>query len=156
MTLLTSIARREAGSPSARAPAGIALGIVLTIAPTFAFAETRVHGSPEAVVVEIQDATVEEILLALSDAFKFQFRSTANLNKRLNGTYQGTLQQAVSHILKGYDFVIKSGEAGLEVTLLSSENSAPLNGFRNPAPMVGSRTLTPMTVSPPAPAFPIR
>jgi hypothetical protein len=70
--------------------------------------------------VEAQNASVKEILIALADAFEVQFKSSSNLDKRLTGTYEGTLQQAVSRILKGYDFVVKSGAAGLEITLLGA------------------------------------
>jgi hypothetical protein len=111
--------------------AAIGLGMALAIAPTWAWAETQVHGTPQAVVVEAQNATVEEILVALTDTFKVEFRSAANLDKRITGTYQGTLQQAVSHILQGYDFVVKSGQAGLEITLL--------DGRKKPVAVVGTR-----------------
>jgi hypothetical protein len=111
-------------------PAAIALGIALAIAPTWACAETQVRGTPQAVVVEAQNATVEEILVALTDTFAVQFRSGANLDKRLTGNYAGTLQQTVSHILKGYDFVVKSGQSGLEITLLGAGKPVALLGAR--------------------------
>jgi hypothetical protein len=132
MTPLKSIALRKMADLSA-SPAAIALGLALAIAPTWARAETHVRGTPQAVVVEAQNATVEEILVALTDTFKVEFRSAANLDKRLTGTYEGTLQQAVSHILKGYDFVVKSGHAGLEITLL---------GAGKPLAVVGTRPAT--------------
>jgi hypothetical protein len=112
-------------------PAAIGLGMALAIAPTWVRAETKVHGTPQAVVVEAQNATVEEILVALTNTFKVEFRSAANLDKRITGTYQGTLQQAVSHVLKGYDFVVKSGQAGLEITLL--------DGRKKPVAVAGTR-----------------
>jgi hypothetical protein len=108
--------------------AALALGIALAIAPTWVGAETHVRGTSEAVVVDVQSATLEEILVALTDTFKVQFKSGVNLDRRLTGTYKGTLQQAVSHILKGYDFVVKSGEAGLEITLLGSGRPVPVGG----------------------------
>jgi hypothetical protein len=121
MTRSKRIAPRSTADYSAAAsPTAIALGITLAIAPTWARAETQVRGTPQAVVVEAQNATVQEILIALSDAFEVQFRSAANLDKRLTGTYKGTLQQAVSRVLKGYDFVVKSGRSGLEITLLGA------------------------------------
>ncbi len=134
MTPSTSFAlRKTANFAAAASPVAIALGVALAIAPTWARAETQVHGTPQAVVVEAQNATIEEILVALTDTFKVQFKSAANLDKRLTGTYQGTLQQAVSHILKGYDFVVKSGQAGLEITLL---------GAGKPVAVVGARPAT--------------
>jgi hypothetical protein len=153
MTPLTSIAlRKTADFAAATSPAAIALGIALAIAPTWARAETQVRGTPQAVVVEAQNATVEEILIALTDTFKVQFRSAANLDKRLTGTYEGTLQQAVSHILKGYDFVVKSGQAGLEITLLGSGKPVAVVGTRpatqsaQAAPAAGPQP-TPMTAN---------
>jgi hypothetical protein len=92
-----------------------------------------VRGTSQAVVIEAQNATVEEVLVALTDTFKVQFRSAANLDKRLTGTYEGTLQQAVSRILKGYDFVVKSSEARLEITLLGAGKPAAIVGTP-PAP----------------------
>ncbi len=145
MTPSTSFAlRKTADFAAAASPAAIALGVALAIAPTWARAETQVHGTPQAVVVEAQNATIEEILVALTDTFKVQFKSAANLDKRLTGTYQGTLQQAVSHILKGYDFVVKSGQAGLEITLL---------GAGKPVAVVGARPATKVAEAAPAAAL---
>jgi hypothetical protein len=144
MTPSTSFAlRKTAVFAAAASPAAIVLGVALAIAPTWARAETQVHGTPQAVVVEAQNATIEEILVALTDTFKVQFKSAANLDKRLTGTYQGTLQQAVSHILKGYDFVVKSGQAGLEITLL---------GAGKPVAVVGTRPATKVAEAAPAAA----
>jgi hypothetical protein len=120
MSRLTFIARRLGGYPTAASHAALALGIALAVAPTWSRADTQVRGTPKAVVVEAQNASVKEILIALADAFEVQFKSSSNLDKRLTGTYEGTLQQAVSRILKGYDFVVKSGAAGLEITLLGA------------------------------------
>jgi hypothetical protein len=132
MTPSKCIAPRSAADFFAGASlAVIAFGLALAIAPTWARAETQVHGTPGAVVVEVQDATVEEVLVALTNTFKVQLRSAANLNKRLTGTYEGTLQQAVSRILKGYDFVVKSDQSGLEITLLGAGNPQAVVGARS-------------------------
>jgi hypothetical protein len=144
MTPFTRIAPRKTAALSAAAsPAAVALGIALAIVPTWARAETQIGGTPQAVVVEARNATVEEILVALTDTFKVQFRSAANLDKRLTGTYEGTLQQAVSRILKGYDFVVKSGQSGLEITLL---------GAGKPVAVIGTRAAAKLAEATPAAA----
>jgi hypothetical protein len=146
MSPLKGIAPRNTADFSASASrAAIGLGIALAIAPVWAHAEIQVHGTPQAVVVEAQNATVREILVALTDTFKVEFRSAANLDKRLTGTYEGTLQQAVSRILKSYDFVVKSGQAGLEITLL---------GAGKPVLVLGTRPATRSADAPPADATP--
>jgi hypothetical protein len=102
------------------ATAMIALGFALAMDPMLALADAQVSGKPDAVSVKAQDASVEEILVALANGFDVQFRSSADLEKRITGTYQGSLQQVVTRVLSGYDFFVKSGEKGLEITLLGS------------------------------------
>src|SRR5262249_5838238 len=63
MSRSTVIARKLMGYPPATSRAAVALGIALAIAPTWSHAETRVRGTPQAVVVEAQNASVKEILV---------------------------------------------------------------------------------------------
>jgi hypothetical protein len=101
----------------------VALGVALAIVPARTHAETIVRGTVQDVVVEAQNASVRDILVTLTNAFDVQFKSSADLNKHLTGTYKGTLQQAVSRILQGYDLVMKSDQEGLEITLLGTRRS---------------------------------
>jgi hypothetical protein len=110
------------------AAAAIAVSFVWAMDPTLALAEAQVSGKPDAVSVNAQNASVEEILVALANAFDVQFRSSADLEKRLTGTYQGSLQQVVTRVLAGYDFFVKSGEKGLEITLLGSGKTIAVVG----------------------------
>jgi hypothetical protein len=110
----------ENRSPLFIAWATLVLGAALAVAPTLAFAGAKVRGTSDAVSVEAKDASVGEILVALTNSFDVHFRSSANLEKRLTGTYAGSLRKVVTQILGGYDFVMKSGETGLEITLLGS------------------------------------
>jgi hypothetical protein len=54
-----------------------ALGIVLAIMPISVRAETKVRGTPQAVVVEAANAPVEEVLVALTENFKVRLASTS-------------------------------------------------------------------------------
>jgi len=131
LTGIESSCRLPRAAPAkAIAVAAIALGLGVACALTGgpAMADTQVHGKPQAVGLTAQNATVEEILVALSNEFDVQFRSSADLDKRLTGSYEGTLQQVVSHILRGYDFVVKSGDSGVEITLLGSGKTMRLVG----------------------------
>jgi hypothetical protein len=114
------------------------LGVGFAVAPALAFAEAQIRGNPNAVSVEAKDASVEEILVALTNAFDVQFRSSANLEKRLTGTYEGTLQQVVAYVLRGYNFVVKSGEKGVEITLLGTGKTIAVGGA-SPASTVAAR-----------------
>jgi hypothetical protein len=120
LTSLFTASRTSHGSPSS---AAIAFAAALAIAPMSALAEAQVRGSPEAVTVEAQNASVEDILSALSAAFGMHYRSSANLERRLNGTYEGSLKRGVARILEGYNFFVKADEAIIEVTVLGTGNT---------------------------------
>jgi hypothetical protein len=95
------------GSPNFGFRAAIVLGVSLAIAPTPVFAEIQVGGSPEAVTIEVRDASVEEVLATLSRRFGMDYHSSIDLDKRLDGTYVGPLSQVVTRILEGYNFFLQ-------------------------------------------------
>jgi hypothetical protein len=98
----------------------IALSAALAIAPSSVRAEALVRGSPAAVSIDAQNTSVEEILAALSAAFGVHYRSSANLEKRLNGTYEGSLPRVVARILEGYNFFVRTSEGTIEITVLGT------------------------------------
>jgi hypothetical protein len=100
-------------------------GVALLSAPTSVLAQARVRGSPEAVSVEAKNTSVEDILAALSNAFGVHYRSSAKLQKRLTATYEGSLHKVTKRILEGYDFILKTGDGGMEVIVLGSSDAAP-------------------------------
>ena len=103
-------------------------GAALAMAPTFTLAEAQVRGTPKAVAIEAKDTSVEEILAALSGAFDLHYRSSANLEKRLNGNYEGSLQSVMKHVLEGYSYIVKTGDGGIHVTVLDTSKTAPTAG----------------------------
>jgi hypothetical protein len=115
-------------SPNFGILAAILVGGALATATTPSLAEMRVRGSPEAVRIEARDSSVAEILSALSSAFNMRYQSSANLDKRLSGTYTGPLSRVLARILDGYNFVVKTDNGTLAVTVLG-----PPNGGAAPA-----------------------
>lgn len=100
------------------------LAALLAIAPVAAVASTEISGSPHAVSVKAQNSSIEEILSLLGHEFNLQFHSTANLEKQLTGTYQGSLQRVLTRVLEGYNFVVKTNNGRIEVTVFGTK-SAP-------------------------------
>src|SRR5262245_47947670 len=85
------------------------LAIALAALPAHsASAEVRVTGEAKAVQVEAQDASVEEVMAALAQNFGLQYRGTATLDRRISGSYRGTLQHVIRRLLDGYDFIVKT------------------------------------------------
>jgi hypothetical protein len=112
------------GSPNFCMRAAILLGATLAIAPTPVLAEMQVRGSPEAVRIEARDTPVEEILAALSRAFGMHYQLLANLDKRVSGTFVGPLPRVVTRILDGYNFILKTDNGSIALTVVGTPNAA--------------------------------
>jgi hypothetical protein len=137
LTRLTLIALPiRCGSPTLTAGAVIMLGVALATAPTAALAEAQVRGSPEAITIEAKNTSVEEILAALSGAFDVHYRSSANLQTRLTGSYQGSLQRVMKRVLEGYSYFVKTGDGAIDLTVLDAPRTAPAIGASPPVRVV--------------------
>lgn len=117
-----------------------ALAITLMV-PGAAFASTRITGSDQSVSVNAEDSSIKEVLSALSKQFKLQFESSANLDKQVTGTYQGSLQRVVARLLEGYNFFMRTNEGVLEITVLGTQNGPTIAGTQ---PAVSRVTATPV------------
>jgi hypothetical protein len=118
----------------------ILLAVLLQIHP--AVAEVRVAGQPDAVSVEVRDAAVEEVLVALGQSFGLQYRSAAPLARRISGTYKGPLSRVLRRVLDGYDFILKTGSENLEVVVIGAPaaDGQPTAAVASPLPAVPALT----------------
>jgi hypothetical protein len=101
------------------------LGVALATAPTAALADAQVRGSPEAVTIEARNTSVEEILKALSGAFDVHYRSSANLQMRVTGNYEGSLHRVMKRVLDGYSYFVKTADGRIDLTVLDAPRTAP-------------------------------
>jgi hypothetical protein len=123
LTSFAIVPVRMIRSPNFSILATILVGGALATATTPARAEMRVRGTPEAVRIEARDSSVAEVLSALSGAFNMHYQSSANLEKRLSGTYAGPLSRVLARILDGYNFVVKTDNGSIAVTVLGPSNT---------------------------------
>jgi hypothetical protein len=143
MTSLPIIAQNmRHGLPLFGARAAIVLGLALAIAPTPVLAKVQVGGSPEAVSIDAQNTSIKEILEALGNAFDVHYQSSANLEKQLTGTYEGSLQRVVMRVLEGYNVVVKTNNGRIEITVLGTRN-APAMAGASPASTASKAAQTP-------------
>jgi hypothetical protein len=124
MTSLATAPGRTLGSPNFGMRAAILLAAALAIAPTSVLAEVQVRGSPQAVRIEARDTPVEEILAALGRAFGMHYQLLANVDKRVSGTYVGPLPRVLARILDGYNFILKTDNGSIAVTVVGTPNAA--------------------------------
>jgi hypothetical protein len=121
--LIRAMAPIRTDAPNYGVRIAILLGAAFAIAPTSALAEVQVHGSSEAVTIQAHDISVEEVLAALSRTFDMDYQSAIDLDKRLYGTYVGPLSRVVTRILQGYNFVLKTDNGSIFVTVVGTPTS---------------------------------
>jgi hypothetical protein len=100
-----------------------------------AMAAAQVSGSPQNVSVDAQNSSLKDILSALGKQFNVHYQSTANLDKQLSGTYEGSLRRVVARLLEGYNFIITTNQDMIEVTVLGTQS---LQTGGAPSPITGS------------------
>jgi hypothetical protein len=75
--------------------------------PTIASAEVHVEGSPAAVRVSTSRDTISDVLSALAATFSVRYRTVIPLDAAAAATYSGSLQQVISRLLDGYNYMVK-------------------------------------------------
>jgi hypothetical protein len=131
--------------------AAAALVAALAITPASALAAVQVSGNPQAVSITAQNTSIEEILSTLVQEFNLHYRSSVNLERRITGTYQGSLRRVLTRILEGYNFVVKMSDGRIQLTVLGTQL-----GTQNVPGRVEGLVPVPMpsssSVSPPVPS----
>lgn len=110
-----------------------ALAACAALAPAPLLAAPRVSGSSQAVQIEVQNSSIKDVLSALGRKLDVQFQTFANLDKPLTGTYRGSLQQVLDRLLEGYNFIIRTSQRRLEVTVLGAQNEPAVSTPANTA-----------------------
>jgi hypothetical protein len=123
MPARATIRKRTLRSPHNAVRIPVLLGAALAVAPAPVLAEMQVSGTPNAVRIEAGDAPLEEILAALNRAFGVHYQLSVNLDKRLSGTYEGSLPEVLKGILNGYNFVLYTDNGALAVTVAGTANA---------------------------------
>jgi hypothetical protein len=92
-------------------------------------AEVRVSGTANNLTLEMQEASLEEILQALGGSFNLQSHGTMGANHPISGTYSGSLEHALAKLLDGHNYIIRRSAGGLELMRRhGSANSDALSG----------------------------
>jgi len=91
---------------------------------------------PGMLVVEAHNATIDEVLAEIGRSRKMQFETAGPIAGVISGTYRGTLSRVLVRLLDGYDVVIRTSAAGLQVRVFKPGDkirvAAPAAGFALP------------------------
>jgi hypothetical protein len=97
----------------------LACGLVTTAA-----AEVHVEGNPSALRVTARGDMLSDVLSAFGRLFPVKYRTAVRLDAEISGTYSGSLSQVVSHLLDGYNYVIKNDQDLTEIIVFGSRGEA--------------------------------
>ena len=97
----------------------IAFVLTSTI-PTPTRAETQIAGASCALSVDAHDTTLQAVIAKLGATFGFQLRTSADLSRPVDGSYQGSLREVITRLLDGYDFFIRRSGDVTEVVVVKS------------------------------------
>jgi len=102
--------------------ASVALAVLLNASP--APGATDIQGAADDLHLNAQDATIVEILDALSARFKLTYKMRSHNERPLTGMYSGTLLKTLTRVLAGHDYILELTDSGLEITILGASNLA--------------------------------
>ena len=96
-----------------------AAGILMLMA-SVAHAAVATEGSAESIRIEVQNASLEEVLGALHDGYGLSYSSKVPLERQVSGTYEGSLARVVGLLLKDMNYVLAHQGQTLHVTITSA------------------------------------
>ena len=105
-------------------PRRVALACLAVLSVTQADAEVRVDGGRDEMQVRVENDTVGHVLEALGRTVSLHYRSAAPLNKVIGGSFSGSLEQVLSRVLAGYDFVVRYNMQGVELLVVGKSGAA--------------------------------
>ena len=116
--------------------------IVVLLSALPAFALTEVQGQQDNLQVQTQNASIREILDALSAKFKVTYKLSPNVSRVLTGQYSGTLRQILTRVLDGNDYIVNASDDGIEIIVLGASGTTAVAVTEQPI-ATKAATLTP-------------
>ena len=81
---------------------------------------TIITGAEDDLTVQARNSSVQEVLAALGAKFGLRYRNIAALDRRIDGTYEGSLHRVVTRLLDGSSYVMSTGGGQIEVIVVSA------------------------------------
>lgn len=148
--------RDRAGGSNREAPAALrwiwaGLATALVFSSDTILAAPLVSGDQDAVRVEAQSISVDQILVSLGEKFHLQYSSSGKLDRQITGTYQGSLLHVLARILEGYDFVVKADGGTVEVSVFGTGRGPSVAAATQPTKATPTAHSSETTAIPPGP-----
>jgi hypothetical protein len=112
------------------------IGALLSVTLGPAAAETQVRGQPDDMSLQAENASIGEILAALSAEFNIGYKLAAIPGRSVTGNYSGTLQQVLVRVLDSYNYFIKNLDDRMEIVVLGAVSPASASNSNGHPPPV--------------------
>lgn len=96
-------------------------------------ADVDVAGTASDLRVTTSQDRAAEVLAVLATRFSVKYRAAVPLDHTLSGTYSGSLEQVLSRLLEGYNYVTKHDGGTIEVIVFGKNGERPV-AVQQPAP----------------------
>lgn len=123
---------------------------LLMLAASMAQAGVAAQGTAEAVRIEVQNASLEDVLGTLRDGYGLTYKSNVPLDKQVSGTYEGSLSRVVGLLLKDMNFVLTHDGQTLRVLVTSAPAAQIPSSAGGPAAAVAVAPAAPTSQKTPA------
>ena len=100
--------------------------LLCTVATTVSCAEVQVEGSFAAVRITTNQATISDVLAAVTKTFNAKSRIAIPLETAAKASYAGSFGHVISRLLDGYDYVIKRDQGTIEIVVLEKHGALPV------------------------------
>jgi hypothetical protein len=119
---------------------GLACGVSVPVR-----AGMSIEGGPDALRLEANGASLEDVLAALRARFNLHYHASSALDGSITGTFQGPLARVASRLLGDYDFVIKRSAENVEIFVFRrhGQDDRPIAASSNPEGAGGAPTPAP-------------
>jgi hypothetical protein len=104
---------------------GVAVAALL-FGASAAHSDVLIHGASDAIHLEVDHASLREVLDAMQAKFNLRYRTADALDRPITGTFDGPLRRVAARILDGYDFAMKVTSDGIDVLVLSQNQHGPV------------------------------
>ena len=100
-----------------------AMGVLLSTMGQPTSAATEVRQQADVIHLRADNASIKEVLAALSGTFKLTYKLPPAASQVFTGLYSGSLQHVLSRILDGNDYIINVLDDGIEVIVLRASGA---------------------------------
>jgi hypothetical protein len=107
------------------AAAVLLLGLSGALIATVVRAEVIVAGTTSAVRIRASNDSIAEILSVMAKTLGVRYSASIPLNEIVSGTYSGSLSEALSSLLDGYNYVIRHDGGATDIVVVGKRGAHP-------------------------------